>query len=165
MQELVLRDNKLTKIPDVSIFKGLLVFDVSFNEVSSLNGLSKVSNTLKELYVSKNEVTRMEEVEHLHALQILELGSNRLRVWFLLDLPPRKFWKSTFSKLVSYLWNFLYFGFFIKSTTIFFLLFLVSFYLLNMFLIIGNGEPGSLDKFTGAVAGAKSHQECEFVWS
>lgn len=80
MQELVLRDNKLTKIPDVSIFKKLLVFDVSFNEISSLNGLAKVSTTLKELYVSKNEVTSMEEIDHFHELQILELGSNRLRV-------------------------------------------------------------------------------------
>nr|CAD1842208.1 unnamed protein product [Ananas comosus var. bracteatus] len=77
--ELVLRDNKLTKIPDVSIFKSLLVFDVSFNEISSLKGLSKVSSTLKELYVSKNEVAKMEELEHLHALEILELGSNKLR--------------------------------------------------------------------------------------
>ncbi|XP_042483467.1 protein phosphatase 1 regulatory inhibitor subunit PPP1R7 homolog [Macadamia integrifolia] len=80
LEELVLRDNKLTKIPDASIFKSLLVFDVSFNEISSLSGLSKVSNTLKELYVSKNEVTKMEELDHLHELQILELGSNRLRV-------------------------------------------------------------------------------------
>ncbi|WOL02056.1 protein phosphatase 1 regulatory subunit pprA [Canna indica] len=78
--ELVLRDNKLTKIPDVSIFKSLLVFDVSFNEISSLSGLSKVSSTLKELYVSKNEVNKMEELEHFRSLQILELGSNRLRV-------------------------------------------------------------------------------------
>ncbi|XXG48111.1 hypothetical protein AAC387_Pa02g2638 [Persea americana] len=80
LQELILRDNKLMKIPDVSIFKSLLVFDVSFNEISSLNGLSKVSSTLKELYVSKNEVAKMEELDHLHELQILELGSNRLRV-------------------------------------------------------------------------------------
>ncbi|OVA20252.1 Leucine-rich repeat [Macleaya cordata] len=85
LQELVLRDNKLMKIPDVSIFKSLVVFDVSFNEISSLNGLSKVSNTLKELYVSKNEVTKMEELDHLHDLQILELGSNRLRVMENLD--------------------------------------------------------------------------------
>ncbi|KZV42675.1 protein phosphatases pp1 regulatory subunit [Dorcoceras hygrometricum] len=80
LQEIVLRDNQLKRIPDVSIFKMLLVFDVSFNEISMLNGLSKVSSTLKELYVSKNEVTKMDEIEHLHQLQILELGSNKLRV-------------------------------------------------------------------------------------
>ncbi|KAG8043185.1 hypothetical protein GUJ93_ZPchr0597g2914 [Zizania palustris] len=80
LQELVLRDNKLTTIPDASLFKGLLVFDVSFNEIFSLNGLSMVSGTLKELYVSKNEVAKIEELEHFHSLEILELGSNRLRV-------------------------------------------------------------------------------------
>lgn len=68
------------KVPDVSIFKKLLVFDVSFNEITSLQGLYKVSSNLKELYVSKNEVTKIEEIDHLHQLQILELGSNRLRV-------------------------------------------------------------------------------------
>lgn len=83
LQELVLRDNKLTKIPDASIFRRLLVFDVSFNEIPSLNGLSKVSSTLKELYVSKNEVPKIEEIDHFADLQILELGSNRLRVMFL----------------------------------------------------------------------------------
>ncbi|KAL8234845.1 hypothetical protein R6Q59_020945 [Mikania micrantha] len=80
LEELVLRDNQLKNIPDVSIFKSLLVFDVSFNEISSMSGLSKASNTLKELYVSKNEVTKIEEIEHFHELQILELGSNRIRV-------------------------------------------------------------------------------------
>ncbi|KAI7728179.1 hypothetical protein M8C21_001952 [Ambrosia artemisiifolia] len=80
LEELVLRDNQLKNIPDVSIFKKLLVFDVSFNEISSMSGLSKASSTLKELYVSKNEVTKIEEIEHFHELQILELGSNRLRV-------------------------------------------------------------------------------------
>lgn len=78
----MLRDNQLKKIPDVAIFKKLLIFDVSFNEISSLSGLSKVSSTLRELYVSKNEVTKMEEIEHFHQLEILELGSNRLRVSF-----------------------------------------------------------------------------------
>ncbi|CAH1425152.1 unnamed protein product [Lactuca virosa] len=80
LEELVLRDNQLKKIPDVSIFKTLLIFDVSFNEITSMNGLSNASSTLKELYVSKNEVPKIEEIEHFHELQILELGSNRLRV-------------------------------------------------------------------------------------
>ncbi|WMV29415.1 hypothetical protein MTR67_022800 [Solanum verrucosum] len=84
-RELVLRDNQLKKVPDVVIFKKLLVFDVSFNEISSLSGLSKVSSTLRELYVSKNEVTKMEEIEHFYELQILELGSNRLRIMELLE--------------------------------------------------------------------------------
>lgn len=80
LQELILRDNKLMRIPDVSIFKKLSVFDVSFNEITSSNGLSNVTDTLKELYVSKNEVPKMEEITHFHDLQILEFGSNRLRV-------------------------------------------------------------------------------------
>lgn len=80
LQELILRDNKLKKIPDISLFKRLLVFDVSFNDIESLHELSRASSTLKELYVSKNEVTKIEEIEHLHELQILELGSNHLRV-------------------------------------------------------------------------------------
>ncbi|CAK8579507.1 unnamed protein product [Lathyrus sativus] len=80
LEELVFRDNQLKNVPDVSIFKRLLVFDVSFNEIASLHGVSRVSNTLKELYVSKNEVTKIEEIEHFHELQILELGSNKLRV-------------------------------------------------------------------------------------
>ena len=53
-------------------------FYVSFNEITALHGLSKVSNTLKELYVSKNEVLKIEEIDHLHESEILELGSNRL---------------------------------------------------------------------------------------
>lgn len=92
LQELVLRDNKLTKIPDVTIFIKLLVFDVSFNEITSLHGLSKVSSKLKELYVSKNEVAKIEEIDHLHELLILELGSNRLRVSFLNSKVSRSIW-------------------------------------------------------------------------
>lgn len=80
LQELVLRDNKLTKLPDVGMFANLSIFDVSFNEISSLKGLSKAPPTLQELYVSKNEVAKMEELDHLHNLELLELGSNKIRV-------------------------------------------------------------------------------------
>ncbi|WZZ89967.1 hypothetical protein YC2023_118546 [Brassica napus] len=84
LEELILRDNKLAEVPDISIFSRLLVFDVSFNEITSLEGLSKASSTLKELYVSKNEVNKIMEIEHLHDLQILELGSNRL--WVMMNM-------------------------------------------------------------------------------
>ncbi|KAL4303815.1 hypothetical protein GQ457_10G009140 [Hibiscus cannabinus] len=72
----------LSEIPCVGVFKKILVFDVSFNEITSLQGPSKDSSTIKELYVSKKEVTNMEEIDHLHELQLLELGSNKLRVSF-----------------------------------------------------------------------------------
>ncbi|KMZ73063.1 Protein phosphatase 1 regulatory subunit [Zostera marina] len=80
LEELIFRDNHLKNLPDVSIFKSLLVFDVSYNEIFSLSGLSNASNTIKEFYASKNEITKMVELDHLHELQILELGSNHLRV-------------------------------------------------------------------------------------
>ncbi|XP_078428195.1 leucine-rich repeat (LRR) family protein [Wolffia australiana] len=80
LQELILRDNKLSRIPDVKIFKSLVVFDVSFNEINSTKGLADVSNLVEELYLSKNGITKMEELSHFHNLKILELGSNRLRV-------------------------------------------------------------------------------------
>jgi protein phosphatase 1 regulatory subunit 7 len=80
MKELVLRDNKLLTIPPLSNFKNLTLVDVSFNKLTSLKGMSEVSSTLKELYVSNNEVGKIEEIEHLQSLRVLELGSNKIRV-------------------------------------------------------------------------------------
>ncbi|CAK9873748.1 unnamed protein product [Sphagnum jensenii] len=80
MQELVLRDNKLSKIPPLKDFVNLKVLDISFNEVVSLEGMSIVTSRLQELYVQKNEVAKIEELEHLQNLRVLELGSNKIRV-------------------------------------------------------------------------------------
>ncbi|KAK4415574.1 protein phosphatase 1 regulatory inhibitor subunit PPP1R7 [Sesamum alatum] len=83
LQELVLRDNQLKKIPDVSIFKVLLVFDVSFNEISSLNGLSRVMenletlSTLQELWLGRNRI-RAINLCGLKCIKKLSLQSNRL---------------------------------------------------------------------------------------
>jgi protein phosphatase 1 regulatory subunit 7 len=58
----------------------LKVLDISFNEVLSLEGISVVTSRLQELYVQKNEVAKIEELEHLQNLRVLELGSNKIRV-------------------------------------------------------------------------------------
>lgn len=82
----MLRDNKLFTIPPLSNFKNLTLVDVSFNKLTSLKGMSEVSLTLKELYVSNNEVGKIEEIEHLRNLRVLELGSNKIRVCIFLSV-------------------------------------------------------------------------------
>lgn len=76
----MLRDNKLLRVPALSNFVNLTLLDVSFNKVTSMHGLSAVSSTLRELYLSKNEIAKIEEIEHLSKLWVLELGSNKIRV-------------------------------------------------------------------------------------
>ncbi|KAJ7515494.1 hypothetical protein O6H91_22G015500 [Diphasiastrum complanatum] len=80
LKELVLRDNKLTMVPPLSGFTSLLVFDISFNELTSTHGMAKITSKLRELYASKNEIVNIDELEHFNQLQILELGSNKIRV-------------------------------------------------------------------------------------
>lgn len=80
LEELIFRDNRLTKLPPLQGFTELIVLDVSFNEIRSLNGLSQAPSGLQELYVSKNEVTVIEELDHLRELKVLELGSNHIRL-------------------------------------------------------------------------------------
>lgn len=80
IQELVLRDNKLLRVPSLEKYSNLTLLDVSFNKVTSMNGLATVSSTLLELYLSKNEIGKIEEIEHLVKLRVLELGSNKIRV-------------------------------------------------------------------------------------
>ncbi|KAK1289487.1 hypothetical protein QJS10_CPB18g01104 [Acorus calamus] len=80
-KDLILRDNRLTKIPDVSIFKDLIIFDVSFNEIPSLNGLSR-SQAHSRNYMSSLANVRtliMENLQTLTNLQELWLGRNRIR--------------------------------------------------------------------------------------
>ncbi|CAM6101511.1 unnamed protein product [Calypogeia fissa] len=79
LQELVLRDNNLTKVPILEVFACLTVLDISFNKISSMKGISQVTDKLKELYLSNNDMVEITEVDHLKELQILELGANRIR--------------------------------------------------------------------------------------
>ncbi|KAL2613173.1 hypothetical protein R1flu_024865 [Riccia fluitans] len=79
LEELVVRDNRLTRIPVVSALSKLVLFDVSYNKITSMAGVSKLSPTLREVYLSSNAIPRIEELDHLDELQILELGFNKVR--------------------------------------------------------------------------------------
>ncbi|CAI8619755.1 unnamed protein product [Vicia faba] len=74
LEELVFRDNQLKNVPEVSIFKRLLVFDLSFNEIASLHGVSRI------LELGSNKLRVMENLENLVNLQELWLGRNRIKV-------------------------------------------------------------------------------------
>ena len=120
------------------------MFDVSFNEIPSLNGLSKVSSTVKELYVSKNEVAKMEELEHFHALEMLELGSNRLRVsmYAFLHTPRCIVQYKTWIDPRPYCSPFS-----------------------HMFhSISGDGKSGNLDKSTRVMAWKKPNPDNQLMW-
>lgn len=86
IEELVLHDNKLTTAPDLSPFTSLRRLELSYNEIRSLAPLSGETTNpgpgvaLEELYVASNKVSKIEGLEEFKKLQILELGSNRLRV-------------------------------------------------------------------------------------
>eukprot|EP00897_Mesotaenium_endlicherianum_P010105 jgi/Mesen1/9122/ME000058S08616 len=80
LQELILRDNLLQSILPLASFSSLLTLDVSYNEISSLSGVSNACPGLRELYVANNQVAKIEELSHLTNLQLLELGSNKLKV-------------------------------------------------------------------------------------
>ena len=86
IEEIVFHDNKLTTIPDFSPFTNLRRLELSYNEIKSLAPLSRETTNpgpgkaLEELYVASNKISKIEGLREFTKLQILELGSNRLRV-------------------------------------------------------------------------------------
>eukprot|EP00850_Spirogloea_muscicola_P012367 SM000079S22485 [mRNA] locus=s79:443204:445359:- [translate_table: standard] len=80
LEELVLRDNQLEQWPPLGTFSQLRRLDVSFNKLSSLAGLADGPACLEELYASNNAISKMEKLDHLSSLKLLELGSNKIRV-------------------------------------------------------------------------------------
>lgn len=68
--------------------KALEVLDLSFNSIKSLSSFpdTTVLPALRELYLIRNKVSRVRGLR-LAALQLLELGDNRLRVCWLFLFP------------------------------------------------------------------------------
>lgn len=85
LQDLELRDNLLTEIPDLAGFSQLTRLEVSYNQIRSLAPLTSLTADpaavppLRELYVAANKVGAIEALAGLTGLTVLELGSNRIR--------------------------------------------------------------------------------------
>ena len=55
------------------------VLDISFNLLRNIEGLDKLTR-LKKLFLVNNKISKIENISSLRQLQMLELGSNRIRV-------------------------------------------------------------------------------------
>lgn len=85
MEELDCYENLIEDI-DNSTFDGfskLRMIDLSFNGLRTIpTAFSKVSSTLIHLYLVNNKIKKIENLDSLDHLKMLELGSNRIRVCF-----------------------------------------------------------------------------------
>jgi len=80
-KRVVLHDNHLKALPPLDGFPALEVLDVGYNEVRSMAPVAGLDGkNLVELTLAANKIGKIEGVEHLTHLDMLELGSNRLRV-------------------------------------------------------------------------------------
>lgn len=80
MEELDVRDNQLEVIPSLSNFTRLRLLDFSYNQIRCLTPLIGLqSQGLAELYLACNKLSKLEGIEHLTSITLLELGSNRLK--------------------------------------------------------------------------------------
>ena len=57
------------------------LLDISFNRLRSITGLEALTK-LKKLFLVSNKIAKIENVSHLKNLEMLELGDNRIRVYF-----------------------------------------------------------------------------------
>ena len=94
LKELDLFDNKIKRIggrkcqfftPDMNAqpprnhFTQLVKLDLSYNQISTIEGLDALGGTLQELYLVENKIKEISGLDALINLRLLELGGNRLR--------------------------------------------------------------------------------------
>lgn len=80
LKELLLNDNHITEIPDLSEFTAFTRLEFSYNQIRTLKPLELVDHgQLTDLYCAVNKVSAIESIGHLTRLTVLELGSNRIK--------------------------------------------------------------------------------------
>lgn len=75
LEELELRDNQFTEVPDLAAFTALRYLELSYNEIRSLTPLASLAAPhLTELYAASNKVTRIEGISQLTGRKAEGLG-------------------------------------------------------------------------------------------
>ena len=57
------------------------ILDLSFNRIKTVENLAALLK-LKKLFLINNKITKIENVDHLNQVTMLEFGSNKIRVSF-----------------------------------------------------------------------------------
>jgi Leucine-rich repeat (LRR) protein len=99
LTKLELYDNQIEDIDVdcITALRNLRILDLSFNALRSMDFLKECDFPfLEELYIAQNKLRKIEGLESVPSLRILDLGANRIRV--------RKYLNTLFpSKMVSFL--------------------------------------------------------------
>jgi protein phosphatase 1 regulatory subunit 7 len=77
--ELDLYDNSIGHMDGLSAQTKLQMLDLSFNRIKHIKQLDPLGSSLKLLYLVQNKISRIEHLESLVNLTMLELGANKIR--------------------------------------------------------------------------------------
>lgn len=76
-RKLSLSSNLITKIPDLNLPR-LEILSLGRNKIKKITGLTFVADTLKQLWISYNEITSLDGVKDCVKLECLYVGNNLL---------------------------------------------------------------------------------------
>jgi len=74
-KKLSLSSNLINRIPELNLPK-LVILSLGRNKIKKISGLSFVSATLQQLWISYNEITSLEGLRECTKLQVLYIGNN-----------------------------------------------------------------------------------------
>jgi Leucine-rich repeat (LRR) protein len=79
LDELDLRDNRISKIQGLETLTKVVDLDLSYNAIRKIENLQG-QTLVKKLYLSANKISQITNLSSMPDLTMLELGANRIRL-------------------------------------------------------------------------------------
>lgn len=76
-KKLSLSSNMIARLPDIQL-KNLEILSLGRNKIKNLKGLDFVGGTLKQLWISYNDIDRLDGLRNLLKLEVLYIGNNNI---------------------------------------------------------------------------------------